>query len=152
MKRFEFKLEALLNYKRHLEQIARREMAVVAEHVNRTEAEIQALRQDRHTAIDTLGDLVEKGVDAAEFKRHHDFIATVEQMIVIEKRNKAELEKRLNEKRAVLKQRTIDKKAIERLKEKQAEAYLREMLREEQKGLDEMSSIKTAREAMDGNV
>ena len=150
MKRFTFKLEALLNYKRHLEQVARREMAVVAEHVNRTEAKIQTLRQNRHGAVDTLDDMVEKGINATEFKRHHGFIAAVERMIMDERRNKAELEKRLNEKRIALRQRTIEKKAIERLKEKQAEAYLKEMLREEQKGLDEISAIKTAREAMDG--
>jgi len=150
MKRFKFRLESLLKYKGHLEQVARREMADAVAQVNTCEQQIQTLGQDRSLAALRLEAMVEKGMSAMEFKRHHGFLSAVDQMILDEKQRKRTLEKKVEETRAMLKKRTIDKKSLERLREKQAEEYTREMLREEQKELDEIAGIKTAREIIDG--
>lgn len=70
----------------------------------------------------------------------------MDQTIIFERNKKTELEKILDEKREILKQKTIEKKSLERLREKQEREYTHEMLREEQKELDEIVSLKTARE------
>ncbi len=152
MKRFEFKLESLLRYKGHLEQMARREMANAVAEVDRSGQQIQALGRDRGAAALRLEGLVEKGMSAIEFKQHHSFMAAMDQMILEEKQRKRVLEKKMDKARSLLKKRTIDKKALERLREKQAKAYTREMLREEQKELDEIAGIKTAREIINGQA
>ena len=151
MKRFVFKLQSLLNYKKHLEQIARQEMAKTVAEVNTCEQQIQDLKDNRESSALRLDTLVEKGVDAKEFKLYHGFLTAVDQMIVDEKNRKFKLEKVLNEKRSILKKRTIDKKAMERLRDRRAEEYTREMLREEQKELDEIAALKTAREIANGH-
>jgi flagellar FliJ protein len=151
MKRFVFKLQSLLNYKKHLEQVARQEMAKAVAAVNECEKQIENLKENRASSALKLDALVEKGVDAREFNLYHGFLTAVDRMIIDEKNRKFELEKTLNEKRSVLKKRTIDKKAMERLRERRAEEYTRDMIREEQKELDEIASLKTAREITNGH-
>jgi flagellar FliJ protein len=73
-------------------------------------------------------------------------MGAVTQMILEEKKRKTQLEKILKKKRLVLKKRSVDKKAIERLREKQAKEYNQELLAIEQKELDQISSLKKARE------
>ncbi len=87
-----------------------------------------------------------KGVAAQEFKQHHVYIGAITQTISEEKKRKIQLEKILEKKRLALKKRSIDKKVIERLREKQAKEYNQELLVTEQKELDEISSLKKARE------
>ena len=51
MKRFEFKLQSLLNYKKHLEEMARQEMARAAADVNVCEQRIRELGEEREHAV-----------------------------------------------------------------------------------------------------
>lgn len=149
MKRFEFKLQSLLNYKKHLEQMARQEMAKAVADVNACENQILKLHETKKNAAQRLEQLVEKGVGSGEFKLHNGFLTILGQMIIEENRRKQQLEKILDEKRSMLTKRTIDKKAMERLREKRAQEYTRDMLSEEQKALDEVASLKTVRELAD---
>lgn len=146
MKKFQFRLQSLLRYKRHLEQVAKQEMARAVADVLACEQRIIQLQNEKSSAADQLDTLVEKGIGAGQFNRYRQFITGTDQTIIFERNRKTELEKILDEKRQTLKQKTIDKKSLERLREKQEREYTHEMLREEQKGLDEIASLKTARE------
>ena len=149
MKKFQFRLQALLRYKKHLEQMARQEMAKAVAEVNACEMEIQRLVHERLNAALRLEERVAKGIRSGEFKRYQEFLVIMDQIIVQERIRKQRLEKIMEEKRSMLTQRTIEKKAMERLREKRAEEYTRDMLREEQKMLDEVASLKRVRELAD---
>lgn len=110
------------------------------------EQRITQLQNQKISVTDQLDTLVEQGMGAGQFNRYRQFITAVDQMTILEHNKKTELEKILDKKRDILKQKTIDKKSLERLREKQEREYTHEMLREEQKGLDEIASLKTARE------
>ena len=101
---------------------------------------------EKISATDQIDTLVEKGIGAGQFNRYRQFITGTDQTIILERNKKNELEKILDKKRQALQQKTIDKKSLERLREKQEREYTHEMLREEQKSLDEIASLKTARE------
>lgn len=146
MKKFKFRLQGLLKYKGHLEQIAKQDMAQAVADVLACEQRITRLQEEKISAADQLETLVEKGMAAGQFNRYRQFITSLDQMIMVERNRKIELEKILEAKRDILKQRTIEKKSLERLKEKQTREYTHEMLKEEQKELDEIASLKTARE------
>ncbi len=152
MKKFQFRLQPLLNYRRHLEQLAKQEMAKVVADIAACEQRIQGLLDDGREAAQKLDRLVEKGMEAGSFNSYRNFITSVEYTVSQERALKAGLEKTLEEKREALKKRTIEKKALERLREKQADAYTQEMIREEQKGLDEMASVRKAREVNNEHV
>jgi len=146
MKRFEFKLQALLNFRKHLERIAQQDLAKTVMAVTDCENQISSLQTTHGQSARRLESIVEKGVTAQEFKQHHTYMGAVTQMIAGEKQRKIQLEKVLIKKRIELKKRSIDKKAMERLREKQAKEYNQELLTAEQKELDEISSLKKARE------
>jgi len=152
MKKFQFKLQSLLKYKRHLEQVAKQEMAKTVADIQTCEQRITGLQKDRISATDQLESQVEKGMGAGQFNRYTEFITALDQSIILERNKKNELEKILGDKREALKQRTIEKKSLERLREKQAREYTHEMIREEQKSLDEMASLKTAREVNNEHI
>ncbi|MBU0969778.1 MAG: flagellar export protein FliJ [Proteobacteria bacterium] len=146
MKRFEFKLKALLNFRKHLERMAQQDMAKTVMEIAACEQQIDSLETIHGHSAQRLELIVEKGVGAKEFKQHQAYIEAVIRMVGEEKEQKFQLGKVLEKKRLVLKKRSIDKKAMERLREKQAKAYNQELLGAEQKELDEISSLKKARE------
>jgi flagellar FliJ protein len=146
MKRFEFKLQALLNFRKHLERVAQQDMAKTVLEISDCEHQIGSLQITHGQSSQKLELIVQKGVAAQEFKQHNDYIGAVAQMIATEKRRKSQLGKIREKKRLALKKRSVDKKAIERLREKQAKEYNQELLAIEQKELDEISSLKKARE------
>ena len=152
MKKFQFRLQSLLNYKCHLEQIAKQAMAQAVADVLACEQRIAELQEEKISAVEQLDVLVEKGIGAGQFNRHRQFITALDQMITLERSRKTELEKILDQKRQELKKRTIDKKSLERLREKQALEHTHGMLREEQKILDETSSLRTAREVNNEHI
>ena len=152
MKKFQFRLQSLLKYKHHLEQVAKQAMAQAVSDVLACEQRIIELQNNRISATDQLESMVEKGIVAGQFNRYRQFIIALDQMIVLERNRKNELEKILEEKRVALKQRTIDKKSLERLREKQTREYTHEMIREEQKILDETTSLRTAREVNNEHI
>ncbi len=146
MKRFKFNLQSLLNYREHLEQVARQDMARVIQEVTASETRIQAFQATHDQWTQKLEALVKKGVSASQFKIHHDYLGAVTGMIVQEKQQKIGLDKILAENRVKLQKRSLDRKAMERLREKRAKDYHQELIVAEQKELDEISSLKRARE------
>ncbi len=146
MKRFEFKLQALLNFRKHLERMAQQDMAKTLMEVADCEQQIDSLQLTHGQSAQRVELLVEMGIGAKEFKQHHDYMGSLTRMIAGEKQRKSQLKKILEKKRLALKKTSIDKKAMERLREKQANAYNQELLVFEQKELDEISSLKKARE------
>ena len=146
MKRFEFKLQSLLNYRKHLERVAQQDMAKTVMAVAACEKQIGSLQTTHGQSSHRLEQTVEKGVGAHEFRQHQDYLGEVVRMIAQEKQHKVQLGKVLEKKRLALKKRSIDKKAMERLRESRAKEYNQELLAAEQKELDEISSLKKARE------
>jgi flagellar FliJ protein len=145
MKRFEFKLQPLLNYRQYLERIAQQNTAMANMDVKNCEKQITHLKQTYDQNVDTIENSVVKGIKASEFRRYHDYLDSVESSIEDEKLRRIDLKKVLKEKLLELKKKSVDKKAMEIYREKLKVEYTQEILKIEQKELDEISSLKTAR-------
>ncbi len=146
MKRFKFKLQALLNFRKHLERMAQQDMAKTVLALTACEKQIDSLQMTHGQSTERLEQIVEKGVGADQFNQHQAYLGEVVRMIAQEKQHRVQLGKVLEKKRLALKKRSIDKKAMERLRESRAKEYNQELLVAEQKELDEISSLKKARE------
>lgn len=146
MKRFEFKLQSLLNFREYLERLAQQMTAKAHMDIKACEKQIGELKDTYSTASRKLEEDMIKGLDAARFRQHHTFLDRVEKDIKDQLLNKDQLLKILEEKLKNLKKRSIDKKIIEQLKEKKATEYSEEFLKSEQKLQDEISSVTKARE------
>ena len=109
MKRFEFKLQTLLSFRKHLERVAQQDMAKTVMEVSACETQIDLLQTTHGQSARKLESIVEKGVAAQEFKQHYDYLGAVTQMIAEEQQRKIQLAKILQKKRVVLKKRSVDK-------------------------------------------
>ena len=145
MKRFAFKLQPLLNYRQYLERLAQQNTARAHMDVKNCEKQITNLKQTYDQNSDKIENIVVKGVKASEFRRYHHYLDSVESGIEDEKLKKIELKKVLKKKLSDLKKKSVDKKAMELYREKLQNEYTQEIIKIEQKELDEISSLKTAR-------
>ncbi len=146
MKKFIFRLESILVYRNHLEFLARQEMAEAYRQVKASEDSISRLKKEFSAAAQHLDRTSTKGITARRFKEYTDYMDAVESDITAETKRKKTLEKALWKSQDRLREKSVDRKAIERLKEKQKKQYFDEFLKEEQKNLDEVMSLKKARE------
>lgn len=145
MKKFNFKLEPLLKYRQYLERIAQQKTAKAHLDVKGCEQEISRLEQTWDDQSDAMGSIAEAGVPGSLFQQYHQYLVAVESDIAQEHERKDHLEKVLNEKLLELKKRSVDKQAMEIYQDRLKEKYTHEMLLLEQKELDEISTLKTAR-------
>jgi flagellar protein FliJ len=145
MKRFKFKLQPLLSYRQYLEKIAQQNTATAHMNVKNCEKHIIDLKQTWEQSADKIDNIITKGVDASTFRQYNDYLGSVQNNIKNEKLRKIQLNKLLKEKLLELKKKSVDKKAMELYKEKLKLDYNQEIVKIEQKELDEIVSIKTAR-------
>ncbi len=145
MKSFQFKLQPLLNYRQYLEKIAQQNTAKAHMNVKNCEKQIKDLKQTWELSADQIDNIVTKGVNASIFRQYHDYLDSVQNSIKDEKLRKIKLNKLLRERLLKLKKKSVDKKAMELYKEKLKLKYNQEIIKIEQKELDEIVSIKTAR-------
>lgn len=145
-KKFEFKLQSLLNFRRHKELIAQQEVSQAVMDLLNCQEQIKSLEEQRAGAEVVLEERVKEGVSATVFNQYSDYITGLGYSIQRERQQEVHYETVLTEKRKILKQRSIDKKAMERLREKRKLEHTQMLLYEEQKELDEISSLKTARD------
>jgi flagellar FliJ protein len=151
MKRFTFRLESLLKYRKYMELLAQQETAKAYKDVKASGMRIQDLKAVLLQGSEVLDQAAAKGISAVEFKSHADFLDGVADDRAREIIRKARLEIVLGEKQAALTQKSVDKKVLERLKARKKSEYMGEFLRSEQNASDEISSLKKAREITDAN-
>ncbi|MFO7748846.1 MAG: flagellar export protein FliJ [Desulfobacteraceae bacterium] len=149
MKRFRFRLEALLKYRHHLEYLAQQETAEAYRDVRQAENEIARLNETFSRTAREIDRAAAKGISAWDFKQFNDYLDGVASDIEEVEKRKRQLAAVLAGKQKLLRERSVARKAIDRLKEKQKQQYMEEFLKEEQKMIDEISSLKKAREVID---
>ena len=149
MKRFDFRLQPLLNYRTYLEQIARQDTAKARMDVMGSQKRIDSLKGTLAASVGRMEEMVKKGVTALFFKQFTNYMEGIAFDMGNEIQKKASLEKVLEEKIEILKNKSKEKKSMELLREKKKQEYIQEMLKLEQKSLDEISSLKKAREISD---
>ncbi len=147
MKKFNFNLEAVLDYRQYLERIAQQNTAKAHLDISDCQKQIEGLKDSYAQSRDEIDDVVKEGIKASDLKNHYHYLGGVKGDISNEINRKAKLREVLKEKLLVLKQRSIEKKAMELLKEKRKKEYDDAFRKEEQKLLDEISSLKKARES-----
>lgn len=148
MKRFAFRLQPLLNYREYLERLAQQGVARTQVDIRHCEQQIEQLKARMVKSQADLDTDMQKGLNARQFRQHYQFMGRVESDIRDELVSKEKLLKTLALRLETLKKKTIDRKVIEKLKQRRSEEYSQAFQKSEQKTLDEISSVKKAREQM----
>lgn len=87
-----------------------------------------------------------KGIPAPLFRQYNDYLDSLENGIDLKRKEHEQLQKILAVKQQALTKKSVDRKVLERLKEKKRGEYVEEFMADEQKRGDDMSSLKKARE------
>ncbi len=149
MKRFQFKLQPVLKYRQYQEQLASRNTARAQLDVTQSAMRIDQFKQEQVRSAEELDRVSTAGITSQLFKQYCDYQDFMEYEIQGETVNKKKLEQILVEQRRILKKKSIEKKVMERLRQKKEDAYMNEFRKAEQGIMDEMVSLKKARERID---
>ncbi len=146
MKRFNFRLSSLLDFREHLERLAQKETAMAYKDVKESQEAIEELKGRYTKTAAALDSIVFKGIKAGQLQLYTQYLELIDYSIFEEKQRKKVFKKKLDEKIAELTKKSVDKKVIERLKEKKEIEYMDEFRKFEQETIDEVVSLKKARE------
>ena len=146
MKRFDFRLKSLLDFRKYIERLARKGTAVAYKDVRDSQKAIEELKERHIKTAEVLDKIILRGIKASELQLYNGYLDMMDYNIVEEKQRKKGLNKILDEKILELTKKSVEKKVIERLKEKKMTEYLEEFRKFEQEIIDEVVFLKKARE------
>lgn len=148
MKRFVFRMEALLRYRSFQVQQALQALMVVQRLLEECEGEIRTLEGERQVALLLFEKETVAGISGERFRLHTDFIADMELRLVKLEEKKQRILYQLKEKQHLLDQARMAEKALENLKARRKDEYFKEVDLQQQKEADDMVSIRKIREGM----
>ena len=152
MARFRFKLEAVLQHRRNLEDVAQRELAKTLRQRMILTDQLRSMQQTITESKRQLGDGLSGRVDLdqiGQFARYSGQVRLRAQAIVV---RLAGVEKEIQAARERLMEATRDRKALELLEERQRQAWQAEQDRREAAELDDLAVGAYARRLVAGEV
>lgn len=142
--KFRFNLDKVLQHRKILENLAQREFQEALSNYNRVLSEIENMIDVKKQALRRSYDLVSQtgGQVLDSVNQIQDFMVLQDIRIDQMTEKLEELEKLVEAKREVLRQKAMDKKILERLKDKRKADFQAEMSRREQKEIDDIVSAR----------
>ena len=151
MKKFSFRLEALIKYRQYKELHARQEVARTYRDLNECELLVRDLEQRLLRTSQLLDRATAQGISIVEFKSYRAYLDGVSDDLTQQSNRKKSLEDLLAEKQTLLTRARVDRQVLDRLKTKKKAQYILEFQKLEQNASDEIASLKKAREITNAN-
>ena len=142
---YRFKLEALLNHRRHQEEICQKELAQCQ---RRLAGEQEKLRRIKHLKRDYLLKLHERqkgSISISDVILYMNYVARLSEEIEVQTACVRESAKQVNQKRNKLIGILKKRKTLERLKEKDQMTYRKKLMLDERKLMDEVATTRHTR-------
>jgi len=138
MKRFSFRLDSLLGYRRYQEKRAQRDLVNARHEQAQRNRAAEQLADKRMEAAEACTEEGFEGMDVPRYHLYSSFLRSLNKDI-----HKAHLKLRQGEedihaKQAVLTTRSVEKKSLEVLRDLKVKAYNLSIEQEEQKAMDEL--------------
>ena len=140
--RFTFPLQALLNWKRSLEEYSQLRLAEITGRLRAQEEEIEKLTLKRLSYEQKLQENAARGIPAGEFVLYRQFGEESRKELLSQEERKRVILNEMDREREKLLALSREKKVLERLKEKQFQKFKYETERADQKAVDEMTILK----------
>ncbi|MDY0219645.1 MAG: flagellar export protein FliJ [Desulfobacterium sp.] len=151
MKKFSFRLEALIKYRQYKELHARQEVARTYRDLNECELVVHSLEQKLSQTAELLDRITAEGISVVEFKNYQVYLDGISDDLTRQSTRKKSLERLLGEKQTLLTRASVDRQVLDRLKAKKKAEYMLQFQKLEQNASDEIASLKKAREIINGN-
>jgi flagellar protein FliJ len=145
--KFKFTLEKVLHHRKTLEDLAQRDFQVAQAALN---AEVEILEQMKTQVIEAREAAFKRqsqgGSAGPALSQVHEFLTGQDVRIERQQNKVQEFQNGVENLREILRQKAIDYKMIESLKDKKRKEFKKELNLKEQKASDEMSTIRFLRE------
>lgn len=142
---FRFRLQAVLQHREYLEEMARHEFAAELAKQNQCEQHIAWLEEEHTRAREVMEQREIKGMPAKDFILANEYATVLRLQAMREQARLPMLRAKTSQAREKLVEATRDKKAMESLKKKHRARWEQDQLRMEQKILDEAAVSAFAR-------
>jgi flagellar FliJ protein len=140
MKIFNFSLESVLGYRKSLEDGVKKDLSVLGKILLDTEGILASLQDEHERSIKEF-ELMQKGsVSPKELEMYLNFQKDLKKKIASQAEQLIKVKKDWENKRDELVDASKEKKVLEVLKEKKAEAYRYDFVKSDQKEMDEIAS------------
>ena len=145
MKKFNFRLERILQYKAQIEEQKRRDLNARIEELTIQNRILQQLTLKREIYRKRYSEMFMGRVDVDGLKNLRRFLDKIHRELVLQAKKVVDCEKRVEKAKLILLEAMRDRKKFENLKERKLKAYIKETNLAEQKTLDEFASQAAAR-------
>ena len=141
MKKFKFRLENVLELRRKTLEDRQLEMAAIQARLNDANNKLDSLEQSRLQAKGDLENILGAGenIEFIRVKNYQDYIAKLDDDISIQHKVIADIENELELKQEEVREALKAKKMLEKLKEKEYKAFLKDFEQREAKELDDIA-------------
>lgn len=140
MKKFNFPLNTVLNYKDQALDNLKSEHAQILVRVAGQEKKISQMEEMRNSACIKLKKETETGIAINAMREYEAYIMNMEKIILAEQKTLAVLKEKEEQKRAQVVEARKEKASIEKLKEKKLMQYDKEVQRSEELFIEEFVS------------
>ena len=145
MKRFSFRLDSILGYRKYQEKRAQRDLVNARhEQAQRTRAAKQ-LADKRMETAEACTEEVFSGMDVPRYHLYKAFLRSLNKDIHKAHIKLRQGEEEIHAKQSVLTRRSVEKKSLEVLRDLKAKAYNLGIEHEEQKAMDELVILRKDR-------
>ena len=141
--KFRFPLQKVMQHRQTVEDLAERDFQEAMAELNGEIRNLEEMKNQVHMAhVRCFERQTEGGQAAPALSQVYDFLKGQDVRIERQRLKVQEIEKRVEELREILRQRAIDYKIIEELKEKQFKEYKIERRKREQKNTDDINLMR----------
>jgi len=142
---YRFKLEALLNHRRHQEEVCQKELAQTERLLADEQGKLRQQKREMRENIQILQTKQKERINVSDIILSVNYIQQLSKNIEHQKKCVGEATKKVNQKRNELIVIVTKRKTLEKLKEKERLAYQQKMMQNERKLMDEVASTRHAR-------
>ncbi len=145
MKKFSFRLDFLLRYRRQKEEMAMLELAQKVRLAEQFKNELNRIRLRSDELADDVREKSAAPIPAPVFNLYQSYLDALRQRNLDTEYKLGKAETEVAKKREKLVEASVDRKMIERFEEMERDKHKAEGAREEQNNLDELAAIAVAR-------
>ena len=140
-----FKLEALLNHRRHQEDICQKELAESERLLADEKGKLSRWKKEKRDNIEILQVKQKQKINVSDIVLSVNYLQRLSENIEVQKQCVREATKKVNQRRQELIIIVKKRKTLEILKEKDRLAYQQKLMQNERKIMDEVASTRNAR-------
>jgi len=142
---FSFRFEALLRYRLHRKERAEIELGRARKRLSQTRETVEALQNRQREAGEELQQALKSRASAYLLQSHADFVSGIGGRIQAQEAEVERCKEEVRDRVKVVLERTREVQMVEKLEERDRQAWLQEEQRKEQKVLDEIAVMRHGR-------